>query len=640
MIEWLQGQASATTCPACGHQGTHPHLLAVASAAVPGQRLTLLVCDRCGSGFYDDRKPPAYENEDLAHYSVKFYVEKGAGIDTMLQPLAGLNFTAQSRYLEIGCGFGFSLDFLARMYGAEVRGIDPSALAVDGRKRLGLDIVNAYFDRGMLPSVAPRDVIYCSELIEHIEDPSALLSDIGAALGPQGVLILTTPAMEAVQAAAPEGTLLSVLSPGMHLILYTAGALEALLRRRGFTQVRIERNANSLIAYATLGAALPAPGATIPADRLIDYFRGRYDAAAGDALLRNGFLFRLVKHLVIAGRMAEAEALAGAVDAQFRDLYGIDITNPAEIVLPSGMADLNATLDALPLNLPGHLHFRGLVALLHHHDGIAAAAHFAAAARLAQVIGDSLARHMVADGELDQTPATCLDLMVHALRSLPGGPGRAALRLIAEAVDGLLAGRSGPDAIGPRAAADIAALAQTAFDLGIDAANTGDPAGAADATARGEHLMARSGLTNDALRNRQVALRRFLAAQDDAAGLAWLDATGDADLKAAVAWPRFVALVAAGDMAAAARYEPALAGHVAVRALAGEAVRVTFDMEALSFCSALAAFRGHHQHRPADAHRIYDMLIGAVEARPAVAGDQAPQVIATLQAGKAGLPAA
>lgn len=639
MIEWLQGQASVTTCPACGHAGSHRHLLAAPSAAQPGKRLTLLTCAACGSGFFDDRSPPQYEDASFAHYSVKFYVEKGAGIDTMLQPLAGIPFTAQSRYLEIGCGFGFSLDFVARHFGAAVRGIDPSSMAVEGRKRLGVDIVDGYFDRDMVPAIAPRDIVYCSELIEHVEDPGPLLTDIGAALAPDGMLILTTPAMEAVQPDASEGTLLLILSPGMHLVLYTARALEDLVRRHGYTDVRVVRNASTLIAHASRGGALPAADATVPPDALIDYFRGRYETAAGDALLRNGFLFRLVKHLTISGRLAEADALKDAVDAQFRDLYRLDLSAPATLALPTGMADLAEALDRLPLNLANHLHFRGLVALLHHHDPVAAIDHFTAAARLAREICDLLERYLIADGELEQTTAHCLGLIVHALRSLPGPAGRTQLPAIAATLDGLLAGRAGPSALGPRAAADIAALAQTAFDLAIDAANAGDAAAAAEATRQAERWMALSGTTGPDLLNRQIPLRRFLAAQDPATGLAWLDATEDADLKAAVAWPRFVEHVAAGDMAMAARYEPALAGHACVRALAGEAVRVTFDTEALSFCSALAAYRSRHQQRHAEAHRIYDMLIGAVEARPAVAGDQAAQVVATLKAGKAATPA-
>ncbi len=639
MIEWLQGQASTTTCPVCGHAGSHRHVLAVPSAAEPEKRLTLLACAACGSGFYDDRNPPGYDGAEVAHYSVKFYVEKGAGIDTMLQPLAGIPFTAASRYLEIGCGFGFALDFVSRHYGAAVRGIDPSALAVDGARRLGLDIVHGYFDRAMVAEIAPRDVVYCSELIEHVADPAALLADIGAVLAPGGLLMLTTPAMEAVDPSASEAALFGTLSPGFHLTLYSAGALEGLLRRQGFTQVRVVRDANSLIAYASRDGVLPPVDATLPADTLIDYFRGRYQASGDDALLRNGFLFRLVKHLAIAGRFAEVDALKSAVDAQFRDTYGLDLSQPGNLVLPAvGDAGVVATLERLPLNLPGHLHFRGLAALLHHHDGAAAVAHFAAAARLARTTCDVLQAHMIADGELEATVGACLGLTVHALRSLGAAPARAQLPVVIATIDGLLDGRD-LATLGPKAGDDLGALALLACDLAADAVNTGEE-DVSDLVGLAEDWAALSGKADPGLRDRLVQLRRFLMRRDPAAGLIWLDAADDAGMKAAVAWPQFVQLVAAGEMAAAARYEPALSGHAAVRALAGEAVRVTFDRDALSFLSALAAYRHHHQQRHADAHRIYDMLLGAIDARPDVAGAQAGEIVAALKTAKAALPAA
>jgi SAM-dependent methyltransferase len=639
MIEWLDGLAGTTTCPACGHSGNHRRVLTVPSAAQPEKRLTLLACDTCGSGFYDDRSPHGYGGDDVAHYSIKFYVEKGAGIDTMLQPLAGIPFGAASRYLEIGCGFGFSLDFIARRHGATVHGIDPSPLAADGRRRLGLDIVDGYFDRAMADRIGPQDVVYCSELIEHVADPATLLADIGAVLAPGGLLMLTTPAMEAVDPAAPAGMLFGTLSPGFHLTLYTAGALEALLRRHGFAEVRVVRNANSLIAYATRDGTLPAADAAIPADSLIDYFRGRYDASSGDALLRNGFLFRLVKHLAIAGRFAEVEALRDAVDAQFREAYGLDLATPSALTLPTlDGADLATVLERLPLNLAGHLHFRGLAALLHHHDGVAAAGLFAASARLARATCALLAAHRVADGELEATVGTCLNLIVHALRSLPAGPARDALPLAAATLDDLLAGVDGPANLGPGVAADLEAFSLLACDLAADAINTGDIEAAPELAALAEDWAASAGSATPALRDRLVQLRRFLVRHDPGAGLAWLDASDDAAMKAAVAWPQFVRHVAEGNMADAARFEPALAGHAAVRALAGDAVRLAFDLDALSFLSALAAYRGHHQQRHAEAQRIYDMLIAAVETRPGVVGDQAAQVIETLKAGKAAIP--
>jgi hypothetical protein len=269
----------------------------------------------------------------------------------------------------------------------------------------------------------------------------------------------------------PDGAQLPALSPGSHLILYTAGSLEMLLRRHGFTDIRIVRDAHTLIAHASRGAALPPDRQQVPADALIGYLAGRYAASAGDALLENGFLFRLVKHLVIAGRFPEARALAPAVDAHFRDLYGIDINYPADIALPvlAPGAALPEVIEQLPLNLANHLHFRGLVELIDGHDGARAAASFMAAARLAAAMRDVLHRYVISDGELEACVGACLTLTVFALRTLPAAAAAGQVPMVVDTLRGLLDGRPVAAVLGPKGPADLEALAALGRDIGGEA---------------------------------------------------------------------------------------------------------------------------------------------------------------------------
>lgn len=471
MIEWLADRTVTCRCPVCGSLAAHQAMLCSPSMFDATKRLLFLACAACGSGFFDDRRPPDYQGDGSADFPIKFYVEKGASIDAMLRPIAALPFPAGTRYLEIGCGFGFSLDFVARHHRAEVMGIDPSGMAADGSRRLGLAIVSDYFGPALRSRVGPRDVVYCSELIEHVEDPAQLLTDITAVLAPDGILVLTTPAMEAISPDTPAGALLPALSPGSHLILYSAGSLDLLLRRHGFTDIRIVRDAHTLVAHASRGAALPAFREAISADALIDYLAGRYAASAGDTLLENGFLFRLVKHLVIAGRFAEARTLAPAVDAQFRDLYGIDINDPAGIalpVLPPGAA-LPEVIARLPLNLANHLHFRGLVELIDGHDGARAAASFMAAARLAAGMRDVLHRYVISDGELEACVGACLTLTVFALRTLPAATAAEQVPMVVATLRGLLVGGPVATVLGPEGLSDLEALAALGRDIGGEA---------------------------------------------------------------------------------------------------------------------------------------------------------------------------
>ena len=72
------------------------------------------------------------------------------------------------------------------------------------------------------------DVVICSEVLEHVADPHALLAAIGERLSPQGLLVLTTPNLDGVHEGAAPGDLVRALSPGLHLVLYDS----ALLARR------------------------------------------------------------------------------------------------------------------------------------------------------------------------------------------------------------------------------------------------------------------------------------------------------------------------------------------------------------------------------------------------------------------------
>ena len=64
----------------------------------------------------------------LGRGRVPFYVQQGAGIWLITRPLAQLrNAPASSCYMEVGCGFGFGLDYAIRTKGWDGRGIDPPA---------------------------------------------------------------------------------------------------------------------------------------------------------------------------------------------------------------------------------------------------------------------------------------------------------------------------------------------------------------------------------------------------------------------------------------------------------------------------------------------------------------------------------
>ena len=112
-------------------------------------------------------------------------------IKTSVKPsLSGL------KILDIGCGGGLLAEPMARL-GAEVTGIDVTAPAIIAARthaesmQLAIDyqVITA---EDLAASDAKFDVIYASEVIEHVADRPLFIKAIAAMLAPNGVVVITT----------------------------------------------------------------------------------------------------------------------------------------------------------------------------------------------------------------------------------------------------------------------------------------------------------------------------------------------------------------------------------------------------------------------------------------------------------------
>ena len=173
LIAWTDRNAREARCPVCRHQGTIPQEFSFRAESLRNlagsDKVAMLRCPACDARFCDPLVSVDYADAD--ERGAKFYLESGAGIDVMLEALALADGRPVARYLEIGCSFGFILDYARRILGWEVRGFDPGALARLGRDALKLPIENAFFQAGQgFDDWA--DLVFCSEVIEHIPDPA------------------------------------------------------------------------------------------------------------------------------------------------------------------------------------------------------------------------------------------------------------------------------------------------------------------------------------------------------------------------------------------------------------------------------------------------------------------------------------
>lgn len=394
---WPAGTQHAC-CPVCALEAGHD--AAVEVAAGPSS-IRFLRCAACGAVFTPGALPPSYESDGPLDETVQYYVEQLAAIDTVVDPLFTLDRTRVRRYAEIGCSFGFALDFGRREFGWEVRGVDPSALAAAGGPLLGLPIETRYFTEDEPLPPPPADLLVASEVVEHVADPHAFMRALAASLTPEGVLVLSTPNAAAVYPDTPHGALMQVLCPGYHLVLLTAAGLRRLVEAHGFRHHHVRETPTGLTIFAGRQPFAWAPDGRTDRAAYVRYLHGRLADAPPGSALECGMLYRLLREHAAFGQWAEAEALTPRIAAAYAR-RGVGLLQPGTCrpACPPG-ASFTEFVRRHPTNVGGVLFALGMVAMLHREDGPRAAALFDAAAAWLGAVRRVLAGFGTTDAESD-----------------------------------------------------------------------------------------------------------------------------------------------------------------------------------------------------------------------------------------------
>jgi SAM-dependent methyltransferase len=146
---------------------------------------------------------------------------------------------AGDRVLDLGCGDGRFTAELARV-GAAPTGVDVAQAALSRARAAhpDLEFRLAPID-GPLPfDDGSFDVVWSTEVIEHVADTARWLSEVRRVLVPRGRLLLTTPSHGRLRVAL-SGVEAFSEPLGDHLHLYTKGSLEKLLAEFGFDEISV-----------------------------------------------------------------------------------------------------------------------------------------------------------------------------------------------------------------------------------------------------------------------------------------------------------------------------------------------------------------------------------------------------------------
>jgi 2-polyprenyl-3-methyl-5-hydroxy-6-metoxy-1,4-benzoquinol methylase len=140
------------------------------------------------------------------------------------------------RLLDVGCGDGQALEFLAAL-GWQVSGVEVDPNAASFARGRGLDVRQGTLDQAGFADDS-FDAVTSSHVIEHVHDCRAFLADSRKVLKPGGTLVAVTPNARGYTHQL-HGRDWLALDPPRHLVLFTRDSLKALAEAAGFRDVRV-----------------------------------------------------------------------------------------------------------------------------------------------------------------------------------------------------------------------------------------------------------------------------------------------------------------------------------------------------------------------------------------------------------------
>jgi len=139
------------------------------------------------------------------------------------------------RALDIGCGQGTFLTLL-RKKGWEVSGTELSGKQAGRAIEAGLSVSIGDVQERQFPA-GSLDLITLWQVIEHLHEPGMLIGRIRPMLKKRGIVAISTPNIDSLQAQAFKESWFHLDSP-RHLFLFSPGTLERLMAREGFRLIR------------------------------------------------------------------------------------------------------------------------------------------------------------------------------------------------------------------------------------------------------------------------------------------------------------------------------------------------------------------------------------------------------------------
>jgi 2-polyprenyl-3-methyl-5-hydroxy-6-metoxy-1,4-benzoquinol methylase len=198
-----RSSSAMASCPICDHECVDKVFQLHDDRYGFVGRFWLMRCRDCGHRFLDGAQ---FSDSDIESLYSDYYPRRSMKVEDYRPHGQQEGFSAwldgarasafrwvprNARVLDIGCGFGQALGYLAAR-GCEVWGVDSDANVLRVAERHGFKVKIGVFDPREFPADY-FDVVTMDQVIEHMRDPVATLQGVRTVLKPGGVAILGTP---------------------------------------------------------------------------------------------------------------------------------------------------------------------------------------------------------------------------------------------------------------------------------------------------------------------------------------------------------------------------------------------------------------------------------------------------------------
>lgn len=142
------------------------------------------------SRFYEEQYESYYSRPGAAHYDASRYAAMAEWMKSALGDFAPRSI------LDIGCGAGWSMMATAALYsGASIEGVEPSLANADKARNAGFVVSSTRLGSEQTPP-KEYDLIYANNVLQHVVDPVAFLSEIPRYLSPVAQIVFILPDAE------------------------------------------------------------------------------------------------------------------------------------------------------------------------------------------------------------------------------------------------------------------------------------------------------------------------------------------------------------------------------------------------------------------------------------------------------------